>query len=102
MFKSIKAAVTGITAIALTGTAASAGGLSDQIVEAPIVEDAVEVAPATGSLPGWVIPAAIVAVLIGIAASSNGSSSDETDDTPEEPADDGGKEIGNGDNGAKG
>lgn len=63
MLKRMKAAVAATTAVVLSGTVASAGGLSDAIVEAPvIVEDPVEVAPTGGSLPGWVIPAAIVAL----------------------------------------
>lgn len=72
MLKTIKAAVAATTAVVLSGTTALAGGLSDAIVETPVVvEDPVEVEPAGGSLPGWVIPAAIVALLIGIASSGS-------------------------------
>jgi len=81
MLKSLKAAAASVTAIALSGTAASAGGLADQIIEAPVVvEDPVDVDPVAGSLPGWVIPAAIVAVLIGVAVSSNKGSDDDPSD----------------------
>lgn len=103
MLKSLKAAAASVTAIALSGTAASAGGLADQIIEAPVVvEDPVDVDPVAGSLPGWVIPAAIVAVLVGVAVSSNNKSSDDDPsdevDTVEE-IDDGGDDGGKGDGG---
>lgn len=72
MLERIKSVVAATTAVVLSGTVASAGGLSDAIVEAPvIVEDPVEAAPAGGSVPGWVIPVAIVALLIGVASSSD-------------------------------
>lgn len=68
MFKSIKTAIAAAVAIVVSGTTASAGGLADQIMEAPVVvEDPVEVAPAS-SVPGWLIPVALLAVVIGIAA----------------------------------
>ena len=53
--------------ILLAAGAAYAGGLSDQIVEmtppapAPMADE-------SGSLPGWVIPVAIIGLLIGIAS----------------------------------
>ena len=76
MFKSMKSTLSAAAAIVLTGSAASAGGLANEIVEAPVVvENPVEVAPAGSSVPSWVIPVAIVALLIGIA------SSDSDDDT---------------------
>lgn len=75
MFKSIKATLTAATAIALSGTVATAGGLADEIVEAPVVvEDPVEVAPAAGSIPGWVIPVAVVALFVGLASRDSGDS----------------------------
>lgn len=72
MFDRIKAVIAAGTAVVLSGTAASAGGLANEILEAPVVvEEPVEVAPAS-SVPGWVIPVAILAVLIGVASSSDG------------------------------
>ena len=53
---------------ALAATSALAGGLADEVVEAPIIEVAPE---PTSSLPGWVIPLAIVGLVIAIASSSD-------------------------------
>lgn len=76
MFNGLKTALTAVTAIAFSASVASAGGLADQIVET--VEEPMEVAPAESSVPGWVIPVAIVALLIGVAAS--GDDDDDDDD----------------------
>ncbi|PJI92580.1 hypothetical protein BC777_1435 [Yoonia maricola] len=90
MFKRIKAGIAAISALVLTGTAASAGGLADEIVEAPVVvEDPVEAAPAS-SVPGWVIPVAILALVIGVVASSD-NDDDDDDDVVDDDDDDGGK-----------
>ena len=67
-----------LAALAFTGTSALAGGFADEIVEAPVVM--VEPAAPTGSIPGWVIPAVLVAGLIALAVSSDDS---EDDDAPE-------------------
>ncbi|MEL7180508.1 MAG: hypothetical protein AAFN63_11815 [Pseudomonadota bacterium] len=84
MIKHIKAVVTAATAIVFSGTAASAGGLADEIVEAPVaVADPVEAAPAS-SIPGWVIPVAILALIVGVVASS-----DDDDDDDDEGSEDG-------------
>lgn len=56
---------TGLAAAMATG--ASAGGFSDEIIE-PI--EIIEVAGPDGSLPGWVIPAAVVIALLALAANS--------------------------------
>jgi hypothetical protein len=72
MLKTTKLFVASLAALVSTGAAVQAGGLSDQIMEAPVVEDPVEVAPAAGSIPGWVIPLAILGVIVGVASSSDG------------------------------
>ena len=51
MLKTFRACMTGLTALVATVTGASAGGLSDQIVEQPVVPDVVE-APAASRVPG--------------------------------------------------
>ncbi|MEJ8563200.1 hypothetical protein QTO30_19615 [Yoonia sp. GPGPB17] len=80
MIKRIKTGVSAIAALALTGTAVSAGGLADEIVEAPVaVEDPVAAAPAS-SVPGWVIPVAILALVIGVVASSDDDDDDDGGD----------------------
>ena len=57
----------GILMIAAVSTVA--GGLADAVVETvPVVISPDE---SEGSLPGWVVPAAIVAALIGVAVLSN-------------------------------
>ena len=62
-----------IAAAAATAFAGSAmaGGFADEIVEAPVV--VVEPAAPMGSLPGWVIPAVLVAGLVALAASGDDS-----------------------------
>jgi len=61
-------------ALIVAGVSAYAGGLANAITEtAPMI---VEPAEAESSLPGWVIPAAIIGVLIGVAVWS------EDDDEP--------------------
>ena len=77
MLKRTKIAIASIATILTTGTAVQAGGMAEQIMEAPVVADPVEVAPATGSVPGWVIPVAILAVLIGVASSSDSDGENE-------------------------
>ena len=52
----------------VTATSALAGGLANEVVEAPIIEVAPE---PTSSLPGWVIPLAIVGLVIAIASSDD-------------------------------
>lgn len=59
--------------------AAYAGGLSDAITETvPMAPMDDAVASEGGSLPSWVIPAAIVAILIGVAVSSGDDDDDST------------------------
>ena len=60
--------------MAFAGTTAFAGGFADEIVEAPVV--VVEPTAPAGSLPGWVIPAVLVAGLVALAVSG-----DDSDDT---------------------
>ncbi len=50
---------------------AMAGGFATEIVEPPVVVVTPEAV--TGSLPGWVIPAVIVAALVGVAVASDDS-----------------------------
>ena len=64
--KTLLAAAVGTAALA---SSAVAGGFSDEIVEAPVV--VVEPEPARGSLPGWVIPAALAAGFIALALSDD-------------------------------
>jgi len=55
-------------ALVVVGVSAYAGGLADAINEtAPMM---VEPAEAESSVPGWLIPAAIIGVLIGVAVLS--------------------------------
>ena len=56
---------------AAVATSAAAGGFAETIVEAPVMITE-PVAPA-GSLPGWVIPAVLVAGLVALAASGDDS-----------------------------
>ena len=52
-------------ALIVAGVSAYAGGLADAITEtAPVMVAPAEPEP---SLPGWVIPAAIIGILIGVA-----------------------------------
>ena len=56
-------------ALMVAGISAYAGGLADAITEtAPVMAEPMEADP---SLPGWVIPAAIIGVLIGVAVLAN-------------------------------
>lgn len=66
--------------VLLAAGAAYAGGLGDTIVEMappapvePMVEDN------SGSIPGWVIPLAILGIVVGLAAS--GTDDDDDDGT---------------------
>ena len=52
----------------LTATSALAGGLADEVMEAPVIEVAPE---PTGTLPGWVIPLAIIGLVIALASSDS-------------------------------
>ena len=79
MFNRIKTGIAAVAAVTVAGTSASAGGLSDQIVEAPVEQDAM-VAPASRSAPDWLIPVLILGALVGLAASSDDSSSDSDED----------------------
>ncbi|SIT77121.1 hypothetical protein SAMN05421665_0502 [Yoonia rosea] len=66
-------------ALLVAGVSAYAGGLADAITEtAPMAEPAA----AGSSVPSWVIPAAIIAVLIGVAVASN---DDDDDDDGRDP-----------------
>ena len=65
-----KTLIAAAVATTFAGTA-MAGGFADEIVEAPVV--VVEPAVAVGSLPGWVIPAVLVAGLVALAASGDDS-----------------------------
>ena len=47
---------------------ALAGGLADEFMEAPVIEVAPE---PTGTLPGWVIPLAIIGIVIAVASSDS-------------------------------
>ena len=60
---------------------AFAGGFSDEIVE-PVVTVQPAPAPVRGSLPGWVIPAAVLAALVAVAV--NNDDNDNEDDTGED------------------
>ena len=63
-----------LTAAAVAATIAGsaiAGGFATEIVEPPVV--IVEPEAPRGSLPGWVIPAVIVAALIGVASQEDDS-----------------------------
>ena len=64
--KTILAAVTAAT-FALTSSV-QAGGLADAVMEDEII--VLEETP-TGTLPGWVIPLAIVGIVIAVASSSD-------------------------------
>lgn len=56
-------------ALVVAGVSAYAGGLANAITETtPMM---VEPAEAESSVPGWVIPAAIIGVLIGVAVLSD-------------------------------
>ncbi|EBA11722.1 hypothetical protein [Roseobacter sp. CCS2] len=66
-------------ALIVAGVSAYAGGLADAITETvPVMADPVE---AESSVPAWVIPAAIIAVLIGVAVLAD----DDDDDDGSEP-----------------
>ena len=75
MFKKVVTGVSALAATLVSGTAASAGGLSDQIMEAPVVEEVMVDEP-SGSASGWLIPVLIVGALVAIAVSG----SDDDDD----------------------
>ncbi|MEL7180543.1 MAG: hypothetical protein AAFN63_11995 [Pseudomonadota bacterium] len=66
-------------AIALSTTAAFAGGLADEIVEAPVVQE--EVAPVAGSSvsPTYIVVGILAALLIA-AAVNNDDDDDEEED----------------------
>ena len=87
MFKSLKSGVASAAALVASVTGASAGGLSDQIMEQPVVPDVVE-APAAASVPNWVIPLVVLGVIVAAASSSN--SSDDDSDEGSEKVDEGG------------
>ena len=78
MLKTFRACMTG-NAMVATMTGASAGGLSDQIVEQPVVPDVVE-APAASSVPGWVVPLVIFGAIIAAASASGSDSGSDSDD----------------------
>jgi hypothetical protein len=55
-------------ALLVAGVSAYAGGLADAITETvPMVEPVAQ----ESRLPGWLIPAAIVVLLVGVAVASN-------------------------------
>ncbi|GGL53641.1 hypothetical protein [Wenxinia marina] len=70
--KTLLAATVATTFAAST---AFAGGFADEIVEAPVV--VVEPTAPRGSLPGWVIPAVLVAGLVALAVSGDDSDDEE-------------------------
>ncbi|MEO1637681.1 MAG: hypothetical protein AAFU41_00365 [Pseudomonadota bacterium] len=70
MLNKLKATFATFTAASVSATGVVAGGLSDQIVEAPVVEEVVT-APAESSVPSWVIPVVILGVIIAAASSSD-------------------------------
>ncbi|GGL53655.1 hypothetical protein [Wenxinia marina] len=73
-----KTLVAALVAIPMA-TASFAGGFADEIVETPVAPvQIVEPAAPRGSLPGWVIPAVLVAGLVALAVS--GDDSDDEDD----------------------
>lgn len=67
-------------AVAVLATSAVAGGLGP-IVEDDIITITPPPEPTGGSLPGWVIPAVIVAALIGVASQEDdsGTAADNSD-----------------------
>ena len=67
-------------AIALTATQAAAGGLANEIVEAPVVVQEETMAAPTGS-SNWVIPVLILGALAAVALTG-----DDDESTPEAPA----------------
>ena len=72
-----------ITSVALAAAIASpafAGGFSNEIVEQPVVTVQPAPAPARGSLPGWVIPAAVLAALVAVAVNNDDNNDDSTED----------------------
>ncbi|PJI85062.1 hypothetical protein BC777_3058 [Yoonia maricola] len=78
-------------ALALCTTSAFAGGLADEIVEAPVMEEAV--APVAGSSvdPTYIVVGILAALLIAAAVNNDDDDDDEPDDSdeqieePEEP-----------------
>lgn len=66
-------AFTAAALLATAATTASAGGLMDEIVEAP-VQDPVPVAQPAGS-SRYLLPLALIAVLIAVAAGDSGGGS---------------------------
>lgn len=68
--------------LVVAGASAYAGGLADAIVET--VPTDVEPMAADSSLPGWVIPAAIVALLIGVAVLGDDDNEEEEEVVVEE------------------
>ena len=67
--------LTAAAALALSSTAAVAGGLAPAVIEAPVVVVDTP-APAASSLPGYVIPLALLAALAAAAAAESDSDSD--------------------------
>ncbi len=66
-------------ALIVAGVSAYAGGLADAITETvPVMAEPMEAKP---SLPSWVIPAAVIALLIGVAVAA----SDDDDDGEASP-----------------
>lgn len=64
--------LTAATVATMVAGSAIAGGFAAEVVEPPVV--VVADAPAAGgSLPGWVIPAVIVAGLVAVATASDDS-----------------------------
>lgn len=74
--KLTKLLLTGAGFLCVAAVAAYAGGLADAVVEAePVIMTPDE---PDGSLPGWVLPVALIALLVGAAALA----SDDDDDGP--------------------
>ena len=67
-------------AISLLATQSVAGGLSDELVESPVLQEQEMAAPSGSS--NWIIPLLIVGAIAAVAISS---SDDDDDDDPMEP-----------------
>ena len=77
----IKTLIAATAASAFAASAALAGGFADEIVEEPVAPVVMVEPPApAGSIPGWVIPAALAAALIALAVSGDDSEEDDGGD----------------------
>ncbi len=69
----IRTTLAAAAAATMIANSAMAGGFLAAETEVPIVQIAPAPVAAAGSLPGWVIPAVIVAALVGVAVASDDS-----------------------------